>query len=149
MMSLPRTILIEAGLFISYLTGDDLEPLFSRVVEALNSGDVEAFASSEVYDDVISALRSQRIPLEKTLAFVADMRSIPHKALPVSVEIAAEALRTYIRHGGPRKLHYFDSYHVATARNQGLPLLTSDRYIVGHAEEMGVRALDVRKVGKM
>ena len=111
-------------------------------------GKVRLFVSSEVYDDLVSALRSQGVPLKEIMKFLSDCKTIPHESLPVSVEEAEWALHTYLKHGGPRKLHYFDSYHVATARYNGLTLLTSDRYIIDHATELGVSVLDVRAVGK-
>jgi len=102
-----------------------------------------------VYDDVVSALRSQGVTLEKIVEFVSDMRIIPHKPLLVTSEIAVDALRIYIQHRGSRRLHYFDSYHVATAKYHNLPLLTSDEYIIEHAHDLGVRVLDVRKIEKV
>jgi len=141
-MELPQTLLVEADLFISYLIDDELASTFSRVVEEAARGATALLSSSEVYDDVVSALRSQGVPLEKTASFISDMSAVPHKALPVTVYIAEEALRLYISHGGPRKLHYFDAYHVATAKTHSLPLLTSDRYIIEHATSLGITALD-------
>lgn len=139
-----RTILADADLFISYLTGDDLERKFSKVVKMAESGEIELLVSSEVYDDVISALRSQGIELEEVTRFVSDMRAIPHDVVPVTVEIARNALRKYLEHGGSRKLHYFDSFHVATAGQRGLPFLTSDKYIIQHAHDLGIETIDVR-----
>lgn len=148
MMILPHNFLIDADLFISYLTGDELEPRFNSVVENLSSGAVEAYVSSEVYDDIVSALRSQKVPLEEVMEFISDMRTIPHKPLSLTPEIVVDALQIYAQHGGPRKIHYFDSYHVATAKRHNLPLLTSDKYIIEHAKNLDVRALDIRKATK-
>jgi len=134
----------DADLFISYLTGDALEPQFNKAVKMAESGEAELLVCSEVYDDVATALRSQGVGLEEVCRFISDMRAIPHSAVPMSVEIAREALEMYMEHGGPRKLHYFDSFHVATARHSNLPLLTSDQYIIQHALELGMKALDAR-----
>ncbi len=142
---LPSPLLVEADLFISYLTEDHLEPHFRPVVDASLEGKLELLSSSEVYDDVISALRSQRIPLSTIRGFIADMKTIPHRALPVTLDVATSALDLYQKHGGSRKLHYFDSFHVATAQIERTPLLTSDRYILAHMNEMSVKAIDVRK----
>lgn len=54
------------------------------------------------------------------------------------------ALRIYMTHGGPRRLYYFDSIHVATALRQNLPLITSDKYIITNQAELGIRATDLR-----
>ena len=143
---LPSRLLVEADLFISYLTEDHLEPHFRVAVDASLEGAVELLSSSEVYDDIISALRSQRVPLTTIRGFLADMKTIPHRALPVTLELATSALELYQKHGGSRKLHYFDSFHVATAQMEKTPLLTSDRYILSHANEMRIMAIDARKI---
>ncbi len=143
---LPASLLVDADLFISYLTGDLLEPLFTPVVNGAKAGATELLVSSEVYDDVVTALRSQRVPIEKVIEFVIDMKKIPHKTLTVTADISAEALRAYREHGGSRKLHYFDSYHVATAKNYGISFLTSDKYVIKNAKRLGVEAIDVRSL---
>ncbi len=143
---LPGRLLVDADLFISYLTADLLEPLFTPVVNEAKAGATELLVSSEVYDDVITALRSQRVPIEKAIEFVVDMKKIPHKTLTVTADISADALRVYREHRGSRKLHYFDSYHVATAKNYGISFLTSDRYVIRNAKRLGVEAIDVRNL---
>ncbi len=137
---------MEADLFISYLTEDPLEPHFRPVVDASVRGDVELLSSSEVYDDIISALRSQRKPLKTVTEFLNDMKTIPHRALPVTVDLAGSAMELYLKHGGSRKLHYFDSFHVATAQSEKIPLLTSDKFILSQAEEMRITVFDVRRI---
>lgn len=144
--TLPSPLMVEADLFISYLTEDHLEPRFRPVVDASLDGKLDLLSSSEVYDDVISALRSQRIPLTTIRGFLADMKTIPHRALPVTLDVATSALDLYQKHGGSRKLHYFDSFHVATAQMEKISLLTSDRYILDHMDEMIVKAIDVRTI---
>jgi predicted nucleic acid-binding protein len=139
-----ETKLIEADLFISFLTGDDLSTKFTKVVEMAESGEIDLLASSEVYDDVITALRSQGVGLDQTMDFVYDMRAIPHRTLPVTVGIARKALDLYREFGGSQKLHYFDSFHVATANQMDIPLVTSDRYLIRNTDVLGVRAMDVR-----
>ncbi len=141
---LPPSLLVDADLFISYLTADWLEPLFALAVNEAKASATELLVSSEVYDEVITALSSQRVPIEKAIEFVIDMKKIPHKALTVTSDISAEALRVYREHGGPRKLHYFDSYHVATAKIYGISFLTSDKYVVKNAKRLGVDIIDAR-----
>ena len=92
---LPTSLLADADLFVSYLTGDNLEPFFTTVVDEAKAGALELLASSEVYDDVITALRSQRVPLDKVIDFVTDMKKIPHKTLPLTADMSADALRVY------------------------------------------------------
>ena len=139
-------MLLDAGIFISYLTGDRLLRHSVKAVEGIVAGEVVAHASSEIYDDIISKLRSNSTPVRKVVEFVNAVSKIPHRPLPLSPEIAVQALRYYMKHGGPRKLHYFDTYHVATAKHYNLPLLTSDKYILTHSNELGIQAIDLRTV---
>ncbi|KXB05128.1 hypothetical protein AKJ48_00255 [candidate division MSBL1 archaeon SCGC-AAA261O19] len=145
-MKIPERIMIDADLFISYLTEDELTPKFSKVVERANRGEVKLLATSELYDDVISALRSQKIGLDKILDFLSDMRAIPHESIPVTIGIARKALHLYSQHKGSRKLHYFDSFHVAAAGQQDLPLLTSDKYIIKHTTDLGIGVINAREL---
>lgn len=123
-----------------------MEKHFRTVVELAKEGTTELLSSSEVYDDVISALRSQEIGLKATSDFITDMRKVPHRATPVTADIAIGALELYGKFGGSRRLHYFDSFHVATAKSTGLPLLTSDKFVIGNATKLGIKVLDVRKL---
>lgn len=61
----------------------------------------------------------------------------------MSAEIAEEALAMYIRYGGRRRLSYFDSFHVATARRYALALLTSDKYIIKNIASLGIDVIDL------
>ena len=72
--------------------------------------------------------------------------SIGGTPLPITPTIALTAVSIYEQHGGPRKLHYFDAYHVATAHHNELLLITSDRYLIEHQKELGIQTLDLRKL---
>ncbi len=96
---------------------------------------------------MITALRSKDYPLGKTKAAVRGIAAIPHVSLPVTPEIALTALEIYEKHGGSRKLHYFDAFHVATAVHHRLPLITSDKYIVANESILGIRAINLRDRG--
>ena len=49
---------------------------------------------------MISALTSQKVLLETIREFIRDMRAIPHRSLPVTLDIAATAVDLYLRYGG-------------------------------------------------
>jgi predicted nucleic acid-binding protein len=142
--ALPEEVLVEADLFISYLTGDRFADKFDVLVEAGRAGTSSLLASSEVFDDIISALRSQHCTLGEAADFVADMHAIPFESLPVTASIAARAVELYDSHRGRGRLHYFDSFHVATAIHHGFPLATSDLYIIKNAHALGVEVVNVR-----
>ena len=138
--------MVDADLFISFLAGDSLTPHFRPVVNESLEGALELLASSEVYDGVISALTSQKVLLETLREFIRDMRAIPRRSLPVTLDIAATAVDLYLRYGGSRRLHYFDSFHVARCQLERLSLLTSDKYILANAGRFGIKAIDPRTV---
>ncbi len=107
---------------------------------------LRASVSSALYDDVITGLRSKDYPLSDAKAAIRGIAAIPHVSLPVTPEIALTALELYERHGGSRRLHYFDSFHVATAAHHRLPFITSDKYIVANEGALGIKAVDLRKL---
>ena len=113
--------LADRDLFFLYLNGGKLSPQAKQIIRSTGSGLLELRTSSDVYDGATSALRTDNVALQIIHDFVSKMKSIPHKALPVSAEIAEEALVMYQKLGGRRKLSYFDSFHAATAKRYTLP----------------------------
>jgi len=144
----PSKILVDADLFISYLTSDDLEKHFKVLVDEGKKVDhhVELFCSSEIYDDIATALMTQGVKPIECSKFLADTKLIPHKSIPVTPEIASAALEIYSKFGGRRRLHYFDSFHVSTAKVERLPFYTSDKYIINNSDALGIRAVDIRSL---
>ena len=139
-------MLLDADVFISYIgTGDNLSVYSERVIDEVLKGGIEARVSSIIYDDIITALRSKSIPLDDVIRFLAGMASIPHTPLPLDASISVNAMSLYAKYGGSRRLHYFDSYHVASALQLGLPLITSDSFIIEHRDELGVSVHDLRE----
>ncbi|MBS7653477.1 PIN domain-containing protein [Candidatus Bathyarchaeota archaeon] len=138
--------LLDTDAFISYISGDELVEQAEKIVELITDGAVEAFVSSMLYDDVISALRSKGMEIDDVIQVLVAIASIPHVSLPITTQIAISALTLYMRHGGPRKLHYFDAFHVATARYHELPMITSDNYINEHQKSLGITAYNLRKI---
>ena len=141
----PETALLDADVFISYISGDRFLPRSEKVVNQILDGSLAAHASSIVYDDIVTALRSKEMPIQRVIDVVTAMASIPHTVLPVDAATTVNALRIYAKHGGPRKLHYFDSYHVATALRTHTPLITSDKYIIDNQAKLGITAIDLRR----
>jgi len=145
-MSLPSKVQVEADLFFSYLTGDDLSSHSEKVVLAAGRGEIGLYVCSEVYDEIASALRSGGSSIDDAILFLNAMRKIPHNPMLVTAELARDALQLYKAYGGPRRLHYFDSFHVATARKHQLPLVTSDEFIIEHKDKFSMKAIDLRKI---
>ena len=94
-----------------------------------------------MYDDIVTALRSENAKLDTVIEVLKDTRKIPHETLPTTQEIAAEAMLLYSKFGGPRKLLYFDEFHVATAKIYDLPLVTSDRFVLQNSCSLGITTI--------
>jgi predicted nucleic acid-binding protein len=142
----PSRILVDADVFFSYLVSDDLSIHSERILDRADKGLLKLHAASEIYDDLITALRSNNTPMKVVIEFLGDLRMIRHEVLPTTLDVAAEALRLYSRYGGSRKLHYFDSFHVSTAKAYDLPLITSDRFVLQNSQALGISALDLREI---
>ncbi len=71
-------------LFIFYLTLDNLFKFSTKVIEYIVMGKILAYVSSKIYDDVISTLRSNGVPLSKVVEFISAISKIPHKPLPLN-----------------------------------------------------------------
>ena len=130
--------LADTDIFFFYLKGGRFSEQARQIIRSASSSMVELRTSSEVYDDAVTAMRSDNIAFAIIRDFISKMKSIPHKSLPMSAEIAEEALAIYQRYGGRSKLSYFDSFHAATAKRYGLPLLTSDGYLIRHGNDLGI-----------
>jgi len=145
-VELPSRILVDTDVFFSYLVEDELSSRSEKLIEKANQGLVKLTCASELYDDIITALRSDNIKIEVVIEMISDLRKLSHEVLPTTVDVAEEAMCLYSQHGGSRKLHYFDSFHVATAKQYDLALVTSDRYILRHSDKLGVKVLDLREI---
>jgi len=96
-----------------------IEHSSSAVSDAIG-GRLVTKVSDMLYDSIVTGLCSKGMEIDEVLRGILAIASIDHQSLPVTAAIAVNALILYDRHGGDRRLHYFDSYHVATARIGGL-----------------------------
>lgn len=148
--SYPRELrgrfLLDTDVFISYIRGDELADHAGKVVESIVEGSLDAYVSSMLYDDVTCGLRAKGMNMGEVIQVLTAIASISHTSLPVTPAIAISALTLYVQQAGPRKIHYFDVFHVATARVHELPIITSDTYINDQQKTLGVTALDLRKI---
>jgi predicted nucleic acid-binding protein len=130
--------LADTDVFFFYLKGGKFSEQARQVIRNASASVLELRTSSEVYDDAVTAMRSDKVAFAVIRDFISKMKSIPHKSLPMSAEIAEESLAIYQKYGGRRRLSYFDSFHVSTAKRYGLPLLTSDGYLIHHSKDLGI-----------
>lgn len=136
--------LIDSDVFISYIKGDEMIEHSERVIDAITSGRLEAQISSMLFDDITTGLRSKGMDISDVIKVILAIASIKHVSLPVTSAIAINALTIYERHKGPRRLHYFDAFHVATAKINGLQMITSDRYIIENQGTLGIKTIDLK-----
>ncbi len=143
---LPSNVLVDADVFFSYLVSDELSSHAEKLLQGADRGSLKLQTASEIYDDIITALRTENTAMNVLIELLSDLRKLPHETLPTTLDVAAEAMKLYAHYGGSRKLHYFDSFHVATAKVFDLPLVTSDRFVLQNSRRLGIAVLDLRKI---
>lgn len=143
---LPSRILVDADVFFSYLVSDEMSNHSEKLIDRADRGLLKLHTASEIYDDIVTALRSRNASIDLVIEVLSDLRKLPHEVLPTTLDVATEAMVLYARYGGPRRLHYFDSFHVATSKTYELPLVTSDRFVLQNQHDLGMAALDLRKI---
>ena len=136
--------LIDSDVFISYIKGDEMIEPSERVINAITNGRLEARISSMLFDDITTGLRSKGMEISDVIKAILAIASINHISLPVTSAIAVTALMIYERHRGPGRLHYFDAFHVATAKINDMQMITSDRYIIENQRALGIKAVDLK-----
>jgi predicted nucleic acid-binding protein len=141
-----KPLLLDADVYFSYIRGDALSPHAANVVASIKRGEIEPCVSSILFDDMVTALRSKQVDKEDIRSALLAVASIGCTPLPITPAIALTSLDLIEIHGGSRRLHYFDAYHVATAIHGSLPILTSDKYILENQAGLEVTALDLRKM---
>lgn len=101
--------LLDSDVFLSYIGGGELVEHAEKIIKLIADEMIEAFISSMLYDDIISALRSKGMDINSVIQILVTIASIPHKPLPITPETSISALALYAKHGGSGKLHYFDA----------------------------------------
>lgn len=141
-----KPLLLDTDVYFSYIRSDSISPHAANVVASIKRGEIAPYASSILFDDMITALRSKQVEKEEIRKALLAVASIGCTPLPVTPAIALTSLDLIEIHGGSRRLHYFDAYHVATAIHNALPILTSDKYILENQAGLEITALDLRKM---
>jgi hypothetical protein len=75
--------------FFSYLVPDDLSIHSERILDRADKGLLKLHAASEIYDDLVTALRSNNTPMKVVIEFLGDLRMIRHEVLPTTLDVAA------------------------------------------------------------
>jgi predicted nucleic acid-binding protein len=146
MSEVPTRLVVDTVLFISYLRGDELSDRAEIIIDRALNKKTSLLTSSEMYNDLITAYRTGGYKPEEIRNLLLDLRVIPHEVVPTTLNIAILAMDLYSKYGGSRRLHYFDAFHVATALAIGEPLITSDKFILENAKNLGIKTIDLREI---
>jgi len=146
MSRVPTRMVADTDLFISYLRGDEFSDKAQTVIDWALAEKTSLLVSSEMHDDLITAYRTGGYKPNEVKNILLDLRAIPYDVMPLTLNVAILAMDLYSRYGGGRKLHYFDSFHVATAATIGEPLITSDEFILENAKDLGIGTTDLKEI---
>jgi len=146
MLRVPTRLVVDTDLFISYLRGDDLSDRAEIVIDQALNKKTSLLVSSEMHDDLITAYRTGGYKLNEIRNILLDLRAIPYEAVPTTLNIAILAMNLYSEYGGSRRLHYFDSFHVAVASTIAESLITSDKFILENTKNLGIKTIDLKEI---
>ena len=71
-VELPSRVLVDADVFFSYLVEDKLSSHSEKLIDKANQGLVKFACASELYDDIITALRSDNVAIEVVIEIITD-----------------------------------------------------------------------------
>ncbi len=147
---IPVDLLLDADFFISYLNDDQLADNVNEIIELSLKQQLNLFVSSEIFNEMILTYRAKTHSLNEIKEILLDLknfsRMFSYEILPVDLDIANLAIEYYKKFGGRRKLHYHDSFHVATAKKYEKIFLTSDKFILKNQEELKIHTINLRKI---
>ncbi|MFQ6123140.1 MAG: PIN domain-containing protein [Candidatus Heimdallarchaeota archaeon] len=147
MKTLETKVLIDADVLIAYLADNALADHSAILIEKANTDQITLIGSPELYMDIITAYKSQGTTNSQIIRILGDLAAIKHKCMNSTLGISISALKYYSLYGGPRKLHFFDAFHVATARKYAFPLVTSDKFILQYANRMNIEVINLESIG--
>lgn len=144
---LPETVLIDLGVFIAYIfKGDELHSNAERMMTVLEQkkGEPRLYTSdSTPYEaEALFLSGKTKVPSGSWQSVVARLWHDPlFPRLPATSRVFDEHLRYYRKTGGT--LTYFDSFHAATSKVSGLPLVTSDADLLS---EPSISTIDLARI---
>jgi len=146
MKTIQTKVLIDADVIIAYLVDNALADHSAILIERANKDQIKLIGSPEFYMDIITAYKSQGTTNSQIIRILEDLAAIKHKCVYSTLDISISALKYYSQYGGPRKLHFFDAFHVATARKYAFPLVTSDKFILQYAKRMKIEVINLKSI---
>ena len=126
---LPNSILLDLASILAYVfAGDKLHESASRLIQEVETKDIRTYISEVTPYEAEALFLSGKVSVlgQAWNSFAARLRQDPlFPRIPVTPRIFSEHLSYYGKSG--RGFTYFDSYHLATCKVSGLPIVTSDR----------------------
>lgn len=147
MVPIPDTVLVDVDVFLAYtLEEDELHANAERLMEAIEQKENEAplYISDAAPYEAEALFLSGKVPIASGSwqAVVSRLWHDPlFPRLPATARVFDEHLRYYKGTGG--RLTYFDSFHAATSKVSGLPLVTSDGDLLS---EPSISTIDLSKL---
>ena len=141
----PDTVLIDVDVFLAFTMADDeLHPNAERLMGEieLKKGEAPLYVSDAAPYEAEALFLSGKVRVASGSwqAVVSRLWHDPlFPRLPATPRVFDEHLRFYKGSGG--RFTYFDSFHAATAKVSGLPLVTSDGNLLS---EPSISTIDLR-----
>ncbi len=128
MRPLPEAIILDLAAILAFVfEDDDLHPNAKRMMNEIERKKASVYVSEATPYEAEALFLSGRtsVPQRSWTSFVSRLWQDPlFPRLPTTARVFAEHLRYYRGNGG--RLTYFDSFHAATSRVSGIPLITPD-----------------------
>jgi predicted nucleic acid-binding protein len=142
---LPEAVILDLSAILAFVfEGDRLHPNAERLMNEVEKKKTSVYVSDATPYEAEALFLSGRtgVPLRSWTSFVSRLWQDPlFPRLPTTARVFAEHLRYYRGTGG--RLTYFDSFHAATSRVSGIPLVTPDGELLS---EKSIGSIDLAEM---
>ncbi len=143
MPTLPETVLVDlADILALTFEGDEFHPNADRMVKQVDKDGVSVYTSDSTPYEAEAHFLSGKSghPRDEWSSLLSRLWQDPlFPRIPATPEVYAEHLGFYKGTGG--RFSYFDSYHAATSKVTGIPLVTTDGSLLS---EPSIPTIDLR-----
>jgi len=141
--SLPESILLDlADILALTFEGDEFHPNADKMMKQVDEKGISVYTSDSTPYEAEAHFLSGKSdhPREEWGALLTRLWQDPlFPRIPATSKVYAEHLGFYKATGG--SLSYFDSYHAATSKVTGIPLVTTDGSLLS---EPSISTIDLR-----
>jgi hypothetical protein len=137
---IPDSVVLDLATLLAYLfSGDRLNPSATRLFEEVEKNKVKTYVSEVLPYEAEALSITGNIPshAESWNSFVSRLWQDPlFPRLPTTRKIFTEHLRLYKGAGG--RFTYFDSYHLATSKVTGMPIVTPNKQMLAEGSTSSI-----------